>query len=40
MEDETEILAYYAAPEALDGAFNDKTDIWSIGVLMYVLISG
>lgn len=31
---------YYMAPEVLDGHFNEKCDIWSIGVLLYVFMSG
>jgi calcium-dependent protein kinase len=28
------------APEVLDGEYGAKCDIWSLGVLMYVLVSG
>lgn len=31
---------HYMAPEVLDGDYNFKVDIWSLGVLMYVLLSG
>ena len=32
--------AYYMAPEVLQGSYNFKCDIWSLGVIMYLLISG
>ena len=31
---------FYMAPEVLDGEYGSKCDIWSLGVLMYVLVSG
>ena len=31
---------FYLAPEALKGTKTPKSDIWSIGVIMYVLLSG
>lgn len=31
---------YYMAPEVLYGNYGAKADIWSLGVLMYTLISG
>jgi len=31
---------YYMAPEVIKGVYDKKCDIWSIGVLLYTLVSG
>ena len=31
---------YYIAPEIIAGSYNKQCDIWSLGVLMYFLLSG
>ncbi|OMJ86919.1 hypothetical protein SteCoe_11471 [Stentor coeruleus] len=31
---------YYLAPEVLNGRYNEKVDIWSCGIMTYVIITG
>lgn len=31
---------YYMAPEVLEGSYGPKADLWSLGVLLYTLVSG
>lgn len=30
----------YMAPETIDGAYGDKVDVWAVGVMLHILLSG
>ena len=31
---------YYMSPEVLNGSYGKEADIWSLGVVLYTLVSG
>lgn len=32
--------AYYIAPEVFENSYNENCDIWSVGIIMYILLTG
>ena len=34
------IQAYYIAPEVIAGKYDHRCDIWSLGVILYILVTG
>lgn len=34
------IKAYYISPQIIEGKYDQRCDIWSLGVILYILVTG
>lgn len=36
----TPIISIYSSPEQISGKYNEKCDIWAVGVIVYIMLLG